>query len=178
LATLLTAFVGLPIFVLGLKSFSAMATGFVAGIIGAFLIITGLVQLKKPESVFKTKNDLKMVDALVAGCLQGLSVLPGFSRSGLTVAGLLFRKFKETEALRLSFLMSLPAVLGGNIILNLAGFNNIEFNFTSFAALAASFITGILTIGLLLKISRKINFGWFAIGFGVLTLISLFFVGS
>ena len=114
-------------------------------------------------------------DALFAGVLQGIAVLPGLSRSGLTVAALLFRKIKETDALKLSFLMSLPVVLGGNIVLNFLD-DGIEFNTSSLVALGASFVVGLLTIKYLLKISQKINFGWFAIGFGVLTLISLFFI--
>ncbi|MFB6259748.1 MAG: undecaprenyl-diphosphate phosphatase, partial [Thiohalorhabdaceae bacterium] len=44
------------------------------------------------------------------GLLQGLAVLPGISRSGSTVFGLLYRDFSPAEAFRLSFLLSVPAV--------------------------------------------------------------------
>jgi len=173
--TLITGVVGLPLFIFGLDYLGKLPLGYIIAIVGVFLIITGLVQFKKQEGDFKKKGDLNKKDCWIVGILQGLSVLPGLSRSGLTVAGFLFRKFKDTEALKLSFLISLPVVLGGNIALNLMD-DGVEFSTVSFVALATAFVVGLATISLLLKIARKINFGWFAIGFGVLTLFSLFFI--
>ncbi|MFC1756980.1 undecaprenyl-diphosphate phosphatase [Patescibacteria group bacterium] len=175
ISTIVTGVVGIPVAMLIYRSFSGLTAGVAVALIGFFLIITGLLQLKKTEDNLRTKKDLTKNDALVGGILQGFSVLPGLSRSGLTVAGLLFRKIKDTDALKLSFLMSLPVVLGGNIILNFLD-DGIELSSVSFVALFTAFIVGLLTIKTLLKISRKINFGYFAIGFGVLTLLSLFFI--
>jgi len=174
-STLVTGVVGLPLFYFGIKYLNG-AAGAASAFIGVFLIITGVAQFKKPESVFRLFGSSNSRDAFFVGMLQGFSSLPGFSRSGLTVAGLLFRKFKDTDALKLSFLMSLPAVLGGNIILNLSGISVADINFTLITALVVSFVVGLLMIRILLRISQKINFGWFAIFFGVLTLVSLFFV--
>ena len=55
-------------------------------------------------------------DAALAGLMQRLSVLPGLSRSWLTVAALLGRGFRAWDALALSFLMSAPAGLGGALL--------------------------------------------------------------
>jgi len=63
-------------------------------------------------------------------------------------------------------------VLGGNIILNL---NNFTFSLELMLGLLFSFIFGLLTISLLLKIARKINFGWFVLIFGIV-IIALMFV--
>jgi undecaprenyl-diphosphatase len=98
-------------------------------------------------------------------------VLPGLSRSGLTVAALLFRKFEDTEALRLSFLMSLPIVLGGNIILNATSF---ELSPVAVWGVVTSFLFGLLTIHLLFRLAKKVNFAWFAVLFGVATIAAAF----
>ena len=54
--------------------------------------------------------------ALLVGCAQAVGTLPGISRSGITISAGLLRGFDRTFAVRFSFLMSLPAVLGANIL--------------------------------------------------------------
>lgn len=172
ISTIVTGLVGIPTAILLYRTFSSLTAGVVVSLIGLFLVFTGLIQIKKTDSSLRTKKDLVKNDAFLVGALQGVAVLPGLSRSGLTIAGLLFRKIKDTEALKLSFLMSLPVVLGGNIVLNFLD-DGVVFNSTSWIALITAFVVGLLTIRILLKISRKINFGWFAILFGVLTIVSI-----
>ena len=173
LSSLVTAAVAAPLLFFAMDYFSEISLVFIVAFVGLMLVFTGLAQFKKPETYFRNAFDLKNKDGLVAGVWQGLAVLPGISRSGFTIAVLLLRKFRDSEALRLSFLMSLPVVLGANAVLALKGFTlSLGFG-SSVAALLTAFVVGFLTIGALLKISRKINFGWFAIFFGVLTLLSL-----
>ena len=135
-------------------------------LIGLLLLITGVSQLAT-KSGSKRENDLTTGDGVLLGILEGLSALPGVSRSGSTVSGLLLRKFDKEAALRLSFLMSLPIVLAGNIVLNL---NKMLLTTEALAGLLCSFIFGYLTIGALLKLARKVNFGYFVILFAILTL--------
>jgi undecaprenyl-diphosphatase len=101
--------------------------------------------------------------------MQGLAVFPGLSRSGLTISGFLFRNFDETVTLRLSFIMSLPIVLLGNILLN---FSDIVFMKEMFFGFLFAFIFGLLSIHLLMEFSRKVKFGFFAITFGLLTILA------
>jgi len=175
LSTLVTGVVGVPLLFWGVNYFTEFSIGFLVGLIGLFLVITGLVQFKKNDGAFRRAGDLKTSDAFFLGGLQGMASLPGFSRSGLTIAGLLFRKFQDTEALRLSFLMSLSAVLCANIFFKLAG-SGVNFGIISITALATAAITAFFMIHLLLKISRKINFGWFAISFGCLIVLGALLV--
>jgi undecaprenyl-diphosphatase len=100
-----------------------------------------------------------------------LATLPGLSRSGSTVSALLLLGFQKSLSLKLSFLLSMPIVLAGNILLNL---NTINFSVDNLVALTASFAFGLLTINLLLKLAKKINFGLLVIIFGLLTISSLF----
>ena len=75
------------------------------GLVGLALIITGILQkISEKGKVKFTKPNFK--DSVLMGILQGLAIVPGISRSGITVSGLLLRKYDSKEALRLSFLMS------------------------------------------------------------------------
>lgn len=141
-------------------------------IIGLFLIITGILLLLQKKSFgLRKEKDLNLFDSLLLGVIQGFTVLPGLSRSGTTISVLLFRKIDKTTALKLSFLMSLPIVLAGNIILNLEYFT---FSIVNFIALFTAFIVGLLTIHLLIKFSEKVNFGIFVIVFGIISIITFF----
>lgn len=158
----------LKIFV-GLEHGAGLTGRGITLLVGLLLLITGGLQLKSPKSGQRQMSDLGSRDALLLGVVQGLAALPGFSRSGLTVAGLLLRKFDKALSLRLSFLMSLPIVLAGNIILN---FSDFSFDLNAFAGLASAFVFGLFTIDILLKVARKINFGYFVISFGLITLLA------
>ena len=72
----------------------------------------------------------------------------------------------------MSFLMSLPIVFGGNILLNHQEF---ALNGPRLIGLAASFLFGIATISLLLRLAERVNFGYFVLGFAALTIVSIFF---
>jgi len=138
--------------------------------LGVLLLVTGALQLLKKTQGSRSEKDLQSIDGILVGIVQGLAILPGLSRSGLTVSTLLLRRFDDAHALKMSFILSLPAVLGGNILLN----SNILFTTEAFAALAASFVFGIGTIHILLKIAKRIQFGWFVLGFAFLVFASAF----
>jgi len=138
-------------------------------LVGILLLVTGGLQMKAKDMGKREIKDLSFLDSLVLGLGQGLACLPGLSRSGITVSLLLLRSFEKTQALKLSFLMSLPIVLGGNIALN---FSKLFVAPSSFWGLVFSFVFGILTIHFLLKLAQKINFGRFVILLGILTLVS------
>jgi undecaprenyl-diphosphatase len=141
----------------------------VTGIIGVLLLITAYVELRARKNGHKDFKDLKLPDGIILGIAQGFAALPGLSRSGLTVAALLLRKYDKACTLKLSFLMSLPIVLAGNIVLNL---NVSAWPAEAMAGLFFSFVFGLATIHLLLKLAEKINFGYFVLFFGILTLLS------
>ncbi len=139
-------------------------------ITGLLLLITGFLQKKSKSKGKREQKDLKTKDGLILGLIQGLAALPGLSRSGSTVAILLLLGFSKTESLKLSFLMSLPIVFLGNLVLNLSYFSTPAL----WWGLLASFVFGLLTIHLLLKLAQKINFGKFVIFLGLLTVGAAF----
>ncbi len=177
ISTIVTAFLGGGLYLLGekLEDIKLGAQG-ITLIIGVLLLITAYLQFRSQKiktNKLKKYRDITYKDGLILGLAQAVAAFPGLSRSGLTVSALLLRKFQEEKALKLSFLMSLPVVLGGNIILNKDKF---VFSGPYFWALVFSFLFGLLTIDLLLKVARRFNFAWFVLGFGILTIVSVFLI--
>ena len=86
--------------------------------IGIFLIITAVL-LFLSEKLAGGNIDLENMSvkrAVCVGCFQGLGTLPGISRSGSTIVGGLFCKLDKKTAVRFSFLMSIPAILGALVL--------------------------------------------------------------
>jgi len=170
LTTIITGVLGLLILTL-LSNINFGLTGkAISFFVGFFLLITGIFQIKVKTRGLRKEINLKKNDSLLLGIVQGFSSLPGLSRSGITVSTLLLKKFDDTSALRLSFLMSLPVVLFGNLLLNLQDFT---FTNTAIYGLLASFVFGLLTIHALITLSKRINFGWFVLVFAVLMMASI-----
>jgi len=132
-------------------------------VVGIFLLVTGLLQIakKKTGNAAETKKN-----ALFLGLGQGLTVLPGMSRSGTTTSVMLFEGFSPERAFHLSFLISVPAVILGELSFNLL--EKPILTFDMLYGIAAAAIVGFITIGFLLRIAKKINFGKFCIALAIL----------
>jgi len=173
LSTLFTGIVGYPVFRL-----ARTATGFgnlFFMLIGAALIFTGIVQRKAGNLGnlgTRSIDDITVTDGLLLGIVQGLSAFPGMSRSGITISFLLFRRFDPESSLKISFLMSVPAVLAAEIGLNamkgLPALGSVEV----ILGCLVSFIVGIISIDLLLRIARKVNMWILCLVLGLITVIS------
>jgi undecaprenyl-diphosphatase len=177
LTTFISGIIGyflLEVFLSGVEQHAQITTQIITVVIGILLLGTGILQFqakRKRKADQKEAEGLQDRDSVLLGVVQGFSALPGFSRSGLTISALLLRNYSEVTALRLSFLMSLPIVFGGNVLLNSSGFS---FGISHVFGFVFSFLFGILTIHLLFRFARKINFAYFVLGFGVLTIIAAF----
>lgn len=166
IATIFTGLIGGLLYLYGISRLNLdgnIATAFIGGL----LIITGIVQ--KIAKKIDIHKDILLKDSFLVGILQGFAVLPGISRSGITASTLLLRKYNAKAALRLSFLMSIPAVFIAEI--GLLFFERIVFSFASLIAVFFSFIAGFVTIKYLLKIASKINFGNFCLLLGIISFI-------
>ncbi len=172
IATLISGAIGVGILI-GLKNFQdqLIITGkTITFAIGALLLVTGILQLRIKTKGLRKEREIRNKDSILLGVVQGISALPGISRSGITISTLLLKKFDDTTALRLSFLLSLPIILLGNIFLNL---EDVVFSSTAIYGILASFVFGLLTIAGLMKLSKKINFGWFVLIFAILMMLSI-----
>ncbi|MEW6213749.1 MAG: undecaprenyl-diphosphatase UppP [Nitrospirota bacterium] len=127
-------------------------------IISLMLIAVGFLMLiaekaKKYKDIEKTG----LKDAVIIGIVQAIAIIPGVSRSGITISAGLFRGFKREVSARFSFLLSTP-IIGGATIFHLkkliASHNNHDFQlFTT--GLTASFITGFIAIKFLLNFLKR-----------------------
>ena len=108
----------LPLFaVLPVKGVIESATGNVF-FVSVALIATGFLLFFSDRMARGKKNESRatLLDALLVGCAQAVGTLPGISRSGATISAGLLRGYDRTFAVRFSFLMSLPAVVGATIL--------------------------------------------------------------
>src|SRR5262245_21012463 len=111
--------------------------------------------------------------AFLVGVAQGLAVLPGLSRSGSTIAVLLWLGVRPERAFTLSMLISLPAVLGA---LLLESRHVTTAPFPGLAALVGTLVafgTGVFALLLLRRIVNLGRFGWFALWVGPLALATI-----
>lgn len=169
IASIVTGLVGLPLFVISLQADVVMRAA--TALIGGLLILTGILQRVARQFGTRTARDVGLGDAVLTGLLQGLAVLPGISRSGFTVAGLLFRRFEETEALRLSFLMSIPVIAGAQVLVEIGGLVEMDWT-TAVVGTVTSMLVGWATIAGLIRVARSLPFWLFAVGLGAISLIA------
>ncbi|RLI02194.1 hypothetical protein DRO38_04230, partial [Candidatus Bathyarchaeota archaeon] len=172
ISTLATGITGVPLFFL-IKGFSH--GDIFTLLIGGMLILTGILlrtQDSKDEG-YKRIEDMKIRDMLFLGLAQGFSILPGVSRSGTTITFLLLDRMRQEDTLKVSFLISVPAVLGA-VTLNLVTSSGevIPFSVTNaLVMITVAFLAGYATIDLLLRSARHLNFSKFCIILGFLTIV-------
>lgn len=147
---------------------STLVWGFLISAICLFI-----ADLKKES--FKPVNKKS---ALYMGLSQGLALLPGISRSGSTLVCGLLVGVEKNEALDFSFLMSIPVILASAVYESFKLFSaQITINWLGiFVVMLTSFIFGILSIKIMLKVVKKNKLFYFSIYLIVLSLVILLFL--
>jgi len=136
-------------------------------LVGFMLIVTGTIlwMTKKNQSIVNDRDKDKDMDtskfsfksAFFIGLCQGVAVIPGISRSGSTIAAGLLAGLDRKMAGRFSFLFSIPAIAGAELLQIIGSMKNQQMIFTQATIFGtiASFITGYIALILLLKIVNK-----------------------
>lgn len=117
--TLLIIVATIPTGVMGLALKDFFEKLFESGkTLGIEFIVTGLVIWFADRVRVRNKgiDDVSYFDAAFVGVMQGIAILPAVSRSGLTIAGSLFRGINRETAARFSFLVSIPAIAGATLL--------------------------------------------------------------
>jgi undecaprenyl-diphosphatase len=164
-STVCTGITGIPLYLFFRESFTGGREATL--LIGALLIATGLL-LRFKGSGSRVTEDMGLADMIALGLAQGFSILPGVSRSGTTLTVLLMKGFKQDEALAVSFIISVPAVLGAIVLDH--SITAIPW-MTAAAMLIASLVVGYLTMDLLIRFAKMINFSGFCLALGLITLL-------
>lgn len=145
--------------------------------VGCALLVTGLV-LFASDKMNRGNKDLKnasILDVVLVGCAQVFATVPGISRSGATISVGLSRGFSREFAVKFSFLMSIPAILGAFVLQILEALTTpVTWNPVYLVGMAVAAVSGYLSICLLKFITRRGSFGGFCYycwGAGLVTLI-------
>lgn len=145
---------------------------------GLFLILTGILLTIADRVKVGKKNEAAATykDAGLIGLAQGIATMPGLSRSGTTITACLLCGFKKDFAVKYSFIMSIPAVLGA-LVLQLKDFNQISVtsidlvNYGVGTVIAC--VVGYISIRTMLVIVRGKKFKFFAYYCFIIGLVAI-----
>jgi undecaprenyl-diphosphatase len=180
------ALASLPIGVLGyLFEEQAETTWRNPFVIGGMLVGVGIL-MAVGEAVGKRKKgigQISVLDSVVIGAAQALAIVPGTSRSGITITAALFRGIERADAARFSFLLSTPAIAaaGGKAFYDLikAGGIPADMRAQFVVGIVVSALTGCLVIKFFLRFLRSNSLRFFIayrIVFGIIVIaLAVFF---
>lgn len=136
--------------------------------VGGALLVTGLMLYfcDRLQRGRKTERNAALADVLVVGVGQAIATCPGISRSGTTICVGCFRGLERRFAVRFAFLLSIPAVLGANLLqikgVAEAGGIDVKLLPAYILGVAAAAVSGYLSICLVRLVANKGKFGAFA----------------
>ena len=146
--------------------------------VGGALVVTGclLFASDRVRRGRKSERTATLVDVLLVGVAQAIATCPGISRSGTTITAGCFLGFDRKFAVRYSFLMSIPAILGANILSIGDALETVVWADVPvyLVGVLVSAVVGYACIRLLKMIAEKGKFGFFAYycwAVGVLTIV-------
>ena len=146
--------------------------------IGWMSLIFGiLLYLSDKSKTNKTiNNDFTFKSAIFIGLFQVLALIPGVSRSGITITSGRFLGFNRFESTKISFILSIPTLAAASLlgIYNIQKVGSSELNFLAIIAVIFSFIFSYITISLFLMFVRKFSLNIF-ITYRI--ILSLFILG-
>jgi len=141
--------------------------------LGIFFIFSGII-IYSSKYALEKKQKLNFIDSIFIGLFQSLAIFPGISRSGMTISSGLFRNLKKEAAIKFSFLLAIPLILGASIF----EFDNLILQEINYSILLISFIltflVSFISIKVIINIIKKDRFylfGIYNISLGILVLI-------
>lgn len=149
-------------------------------IVGVLLVVTGIALLSSEyfASKIKYKKDVTLKTALLIGLAQGLASIPGFSRSGWTIAAGLLGGVERTNAAQYSFLLSIPIILGASIfypLLKIDFTETVGYNWSAIIiGTLVSGVVGYICIKCFMQFLSKFSlsvFGFYCIIIGIIAAV-------
>jgi len=127
-------------------------------LISLTLIAVGFLMLiAEKANKYKNMEKTGLKDAIIIGIAQAIAIIPGVSRSGITISAGLFMGFEREAAARFSFLLSTPIIAGATILhIKEAFTSQVNYDFKVFSiGIITSCITGFIAIKFLLNFLKK-----------------------
>ena len=150
-------------------------------IIGLTTILFGLLLFfSDKSSSFKSINDYNLKNFIIIGFFQIFSLVPGVSRSGITITAARFLKFNRIDSARISFLLSIPTLFAVSFynILKIIELKNLQLTIQNFWAIVFAFIFSLVTLNIFLKFLKKFTLTFFVIYRIILGVIIFIYVYS
>jgi len=141
--------------------------------VGAALLVTGVMNFFTGRRKEGDKN-IKEKNGLIIGIFQALAIFPGISRSGATIFAGTGLGIKKENVVEFSLLLSIPAVLGANLLEISKIINTYNLNFNYIVGFICSFIVGLMSIKILLNLLIKNKFkylGYYCFVLGLFVLL-------
>ena len=138
--------------------------GWTTLVFGALLYISDKYKLEK-----KIDTNFNYKSAIIIGLFQVLSLIPGVSRSGISITAARFLNFKRYDAAKISFLLSIPTLGAVSIfgLQNLVTSSDISFSKLNFISILLSFMFSLITINYFLKYIKNFSLNIF-VGYRIL----------
>lgn len=154
--------------------FNSLALVGGAWILFGLLLFSTRFWVKKEKLTINTLENLGSRRALTIGFFQALALIPGISRSGLTIIGGLSNKLSYGESFKFSFLLAIPAILGATIVsFEKNSFNGVGFTgeFLAFIIAGISGYFSLIIFQKILKAEKLYLFGIYCLTLGILVLV-------
>ena len=144
-------------------------------VVGYALVFTGLILIS--SYFFKKKNKKISIGAsLLIGCAQAVAIIPGISRSGMTITLALFLGVESKQAAKYSFMLAIPVISGAGLLMSTNLNNSFNMDISIYiAGLASSFIIGVISLKWLLgwlETGKFYYFGIYCFIMGLFTIVS------
>lgn len=171
ISTIITSIIGLALKDTAEKFSESLA------LVGAGEIFTGLILALIPIFASRRGNSSLLKIAVAVGIAQGIAVLPGVSRSGMSIAMGLFMGLGISEAFRYSFLISIPAILGATLLECVKFLKGSEAVFLPEGYMYGAVIAFVLGLASLIFMRRIVNaknwayFGFYCLIVGIIAVI-------
>lgn len=163
--------VGYPLYIVYRKFLGDLPLDTVTGLIGLLLVATGIaLMITGSKSGSRKLEDMTLKDYVSLGVVQGLSVIPGVSRSGVTIATLLFLGLRGSEAVRTSFLASIPIIALASMYSGLV--HGYVLTITGILGVLSSLLAGITGIWIMTFISRRLPLHYFSLTIGLIMVLA------
>lgn len=167
IGTLATGIVGIPLYLTIRHTFTQVGGSTAMLIIGLLLLLTAFMARRKERMLaHPTRTESTRTpdtpSALLTGAMQGLAALPGISRSGMTITPLLWMGFSAEEAIRLSFMLDVLALVGAGVVPLAIGHGGqaavAQLGIgTTILMIAVATVVSFLAIGAVLQLARKLK---------------------
>ncbi|MBU1726765.1 MAG: undecaprenyl-diphosphate phosphatase [Candidatus Omnitrophica bacterium] len=140
-------------------------------------IFTAIVLFLTKKFMGAQRKVLNPKDALILGFAQGFAIVPGISRSGITISTLLFRKLDRETAFKFSFIASLPVIMGAALLeAKEIGFAFQGKPLSLVVGFLSSLIAGLFALWLLQWVIKKAKFYYFGFYCLIAAILTLLFV--